>query len=330
MKSVEPGGYSLGIKQYGDQNQERVPLTAYNADIQLTAFTIHAGDRAAVLTGKGLANVVSLDLDGQTFTPAGAVDGDSMHLEAKSAVTPKEGEEAKAKLKDGRVLPVKVAAAAARPGLTLVSMSASPAEETGAVPVTLSGKDEIPLRGKLTFVVTTKDVFPRTQKIEVATANEGVKAMLSLADNNLVLQDDHTAVVTLDPLKAFGQSAFGPLAMRPIAADGSTGDWTRLGILVRTPEIAEIKCTTVDASTCAVDGKNLFLVQTFGAGKDFAKSADVPTGFAQGEFAVPTPADGATLYLKLRDDPNAPATLKLPTPLAAATTTASTPTQPKP
>ena len=167
----------------------------------------------------------------------------------------------------------------------------------------LSGKDEIPLHGKLIFVVTTKDVFPRTQKIEVATANEGVKTTLSLADNNLVLQDDHTAVVTLNPLKAFGQSAFGPLAMRPIAADGSTGDWTRLGVLVRTPEISEVKCMTADATTCAVNGKNLFLVQSFGAGKDFAKSADVPTGFAQGEFAVPAPADGTTLYLKLRDDP---------------------------
>ena len=330
LKSVEPGGYSLGIKQFGDANQERVPLTAYNANIKLDAFTIHAGDQTAVLTGKGLGSVVSLDLDGQTFTPAAGSDDATVHLEAKTAVTPKDGDEAKAKLKDGRVLPVKVKAAAARPGLTLVSMSASPSEEGGTLPVVLSGKDEIPLHGKLTFVVTTKDVFPRTQKIEVATANEGVKTTLSLADNNLVLQDDHTAVATLDPLKEFGQSAFGPLAMRPVAADGSMGDWTRLGILVRTPKISEVICTTADAATCAVNGKNLFLVQSFGAEKDFAKSADVPTGFAQGEFAVPTPADGATLYLKLRDDPAAAATVKLSTPIHSASTSAPAPAQPKP
>jgi hypothetical protein len=249
-----------------------------------------------------------------------------VHLEAKAGVTPKDGDEAKAKLKDGRVLPVKVAAGAARPALTLVSMNASAAEEAGALPVVLGGKDEIPLHGKLTFVVTTKDVFPRTQKIEVATANEGAKTMLSIADNTLVLQDDHTAVVTLDSLKAFGQSAFGPLAMRPVAADGSMGDWTRLGVLVRTPEISGVKCTTAAAATCAVDGKNLFLVQTFGAGKDFAKSADVPTGYAQGEFAVPTPADGTTLYLKLRDDPGTAATVKLPTPVNAASATTPAPT----
>jgi len=134
----------------------------------------------------------------------------------------------------------------------------------------------------------------------------------------------------LDPLKEFGQSAFGPLAMRPVAADGSMGDWTRLGILVRTPKISEVICTTADAATCAVNGKNLFLVQSFGAEKDFAKSADVPTGFAQGEFAVPTPADGATLYLKLRDDPAAAATVKLSTPIHSASTSAPAPAQPKP
>ena len=318
LKSVAPGGYTLGIKQFGNENQERIPLTAYNAAIKLDALTIHAGDKTAVLTGKGLGSVVSLDLDGQTFTPAAGGDDAKVDLEAKAGVTPKDGEEAKATMKDGRVLPVKVTAAAPRPGLTLVSMNASPAQESGTLPVVLTGKDEIPLHGKLTFVVTTKEVFPRTQTIEVATEKEAAKTTLSIAENNLVLQDDHTAVVTLDPLKAFGQSAFGPLAMRPVAADGSKGDWTRLGVLVRTPEISGIKCTTADAATCAVDGKNLFLVQTFGAGQDFAKHVDVPSGFAQEEFAVPTPADGTTLYLKLRDDPGAVASVKLPTPVPSA------------
>jgi hypothetical protein len=71
-------------------------------------------------------------------------------------------------------------------------------------------------------------------------------------------------------------------------------------------------------------------VQSFGAEKDFAKSADVPTGFAQGEFAVPTPADGTTLYLKLRDDPGAAAIVKLPTPIHSASSSAPAAAQPKP
>ena len=221
LKSVEPGGYSLGIKQYGDENQQRVPLTAYNADIKLDALSIHAGDKLAVLKGKGLAGVESVALDGQTFMPGEGSDDATMHLEAKAAVTPKDGDEAKAKLKDGRVLTVKIEAEAARPSLMLVSMNASAAEEDGALPVVLGGKDEIPLHGRLTFVVTTKEVFPRTLKVEVATADGTVKTALSLEGENLVLQDGHTAVATLDPLKAFGQSAFGPLAMRPVAADGT-------------------------------------------------------------------------------------------------------------
>ena len=133
--------------------------------------------------------------------------------------------------------------------------------------------------------------------------------------NNLVLQDEHTAIATLDPLKAFGQSAFGKLQMRPVAEDGTSGDWTPLGTLVRTPQITAIHCTTADAPTCAIDGSDLFLVRSFSAAKDFAKPTEVPAGFAESTFTVPTPADRTTLYLKLRDDPDAVAAITLPTPI---------------
>jgi hypothetical protein len=171
-------------------------------------------------------------------------------------------------------------------------------------------------------VVQTKDVFPRTQTIEVATDHEAVKTTLSLAANTLVLQDDHTAVATLDPLKAFGQSAFGKLAMRPVAADGTAGEWTGLGVLVRSPKITAVHCTTADAPTCTVDGSQLFLVQSFAAGRDFPKPTDVPTGYADGSIAVPTPADGTTMYLKLRDDPRGVATVTLASPVAKAVASA--------
>jgi len=169
-------------------------------------------------------------------------------------------------------------------------------------------------------------VFPRTQTVEVATADGSVHTSLSLASNNLILQDDHTAVATLDPLKAFGQSAFGKLAMRPVAADGTPGDWTALGTLVRAPNITAIHCTTPDAPTCTADGSNFFLVQSFGAAKDFAKPTDVPVGFSESNFTVPTPTDGATLYLKLRDDPSALATVTLPTPVQKPAVAAQAPT----
>src|SRR5579875_3312337 len=315
LKKVQPGGYSLAIQQFGDSSQDKVNLTAYTGDIHLDALKIHAGDRTAVLSGQGLSNVAQVRIADQTFTPQADGNDTDLHLEAKAGATPEDGSQASVVLKDGRTMSVKVSTEAARPTLALVSFTATPAQTKGALPITLSGKDEIPLDGELSFVVQTGSVFPRTQTIEVATADEAVKTRLSLADNTLVLQDQHTAVARLDPLKAFGESAFGKLQMRPLAADGTPGNWTPLGVLVRTPRITAVHCTTADAPTCSLEGNNLFLVQSFGAAKDFTKSDDVPSGFAQNTFAVPTPADGSTLFLKLRDDPDATATLTLPQPV---------------
>ena len=315
LKSVQPGGYSLAIQQFGDANRDKVPLTAYTAGITVGDVKIHAGDNLATLSGVGLKNVASVEIDKQSFTPAADSNDEILHLESKTGVSPAEGSEAVVKLKDGRTMTAKVSASAARPSLKLVSTKSTPAEQPGALAVTLTNKSDIPLDGTLTFVVQTKDAFPRDQAIEVATANNAVHTKLSLADNSLVLQDEHTAVAHLDPLKAFGQSAFGRLAIRPVQADGTTGEWVGLGTLVRTPKITAIHCTDANAPTCVLNGDNLFLAQSFAAAKDFAKPTDVPTGFAENTFNVPTPTDGATLYLKLRDDPTNTATVTLPTPL---------------
>jgi hypothetical protein len=236
------------------------------------------------------------------------------------------------KLKDGRTMTVKISVEAPRPSLKLLSFNDTPMPSNGAIPVTLGAKDDIPLNGKLTFVVQTKDVFPRMQTIEVATTGGSVHTSLSLAANNIVLQDEYTAIATLDLLKAFGQSAFGKLQMRPMGEDGTPGDWTPLGTLVRTPQITAIHCTTADALTCTIDGSDIFLVQSFSARKDFTTPTEVPTGFAENTFKVPTPADGTTLYLKLRDDPGAVATMTLPIPvqkaLPASVPTAQVPSSP--
>ena len=324
LKTVQPGGYSLAIQQYGDSDRDHVPLTAYTAGIHLDAITIHGGDKTAVLTGEGLKDVVSVEIDKQTFTPSGEGNDDkTMHLQADTGVSPDDGSNATAKLKDGRTMPVKISAAAARPELKLLSFKATSAQKDGTLPVSFGAKDDILLEGKLTFVVQTKDAFPRTQTIEVATADGSVHTTLSLSTNNLVLQDDHTAVATLDPSKAFGQSAFGKLQMRPVAADGTPGNWTPLGILVRAPQITAIHCSGADAPNCTVEGSNLFLVQSFGATKDFDNPTNVPTGFDENNFTVPTPADGATLYLKLRDDPSAVSAVTLPTPMQKPTSSAA-------
>ncbi|RXH57846.1 hypothetical protein [Granulicella sibirica] len=330
LKKGQPGGYSLAIQQYGESAKSDVPLTAYTGDIHVDGLKIHKGDHAAVLRGQGLKDVVSVQIGEQTFTPANdGNDGTTVHLDAKSGVSPDDGSDALVKLKDGRTMTAKISTEAARPGLQLLSFNDTPAKQEGSLPVTLGAKNDIPLNGKLTLVVQTKDAFPRTQTIEVATADGSVHTSLSLATNDLMLQDEHTAIATLDPLKAFGQSAFGKLQMRPVAADGTTGDWTPLGMLVRTPQITAIQCATAGDSSCTAEGSNLFLVQAFGAAKDFANQTKVPTGFAETSFKVPMPADGTTVYLKLRDDPESVASVLLPTPMEKPAP-APAPTSPPP
>jgi len=317
LKNATPGELALGIRQYGDANEQKVPLTAYNAEIHLDSLKIHAGDKTVVLTGKGLADVVSVEVAGQTFSRQGAAGSDgTLTLAARETVSPKDGSDAKAKLKDGRELTVKIAVEAARPALALLSMTSAP-QQQGAVPVRIDAKDAIPLNGTLHFVVQTKAVFPRTQMVEVATADGSVTTKLSLAEGNLVLQDDHTAVATLDPMKAFGASAFGPLAMRPVSSDGTSGDWTRLGVLVRSPQFTSVDCSA-GATTCTLRGHNLFLAAAFSADKGFEHPTDVPTGFADESLQVPVPSDGATLYIHLRDDPAAMAELTLPSPIKSS------------
>ena len=317
LKQLETGGYALAIRQFGEKDPARVALIAYNGDIHLTALKIHQGDSTAVLTGQGLANVAEVSLAGQTFAPAETQsEDDELALKATAGASAKQSPaEASVKLKDGRTFPVRVITEAPRPSLALVSLSALASVAHGSLPIRLNGKDEIPLSSRLTFVIRSSSTFPRDQRVEVATDDDSVHTTLSLADNRLILQDPYTAIATLDPLQAFGTSAFGKLQMRPVAADGTTGAWTPLGTLVRTPQIDAIHCNGAGASTCSLSGKDLFLLAAVSPAPDFSRPAEVPSGFAESTLPVPAPQDGSTLYLKLRDDPGQLASVTLPQPV---------------
>lgn len=310
LQKVNPGGYQLQIKQYGANKADKLPLTAYTSAVQLDNIQIHSGDTQALLEGTAVGDVVSVELDGQTLMPTGSTDGKAIQLVAKKPLTPNEDAQAKAKLKDGRVLDVDVTVVAARPGLKLLAMRPSVDATQGSLAIDLTGKEQIPVSGKLVFVVQSEKEFPRSQKIEVATADGSLHTTLSLADASLILQDAHTAIATLVPLKVFGPSAFGKLEIRPVAEDGTTGNWTQLGTLVRTPVISAITCEP-GATTCTVDGNNLFLLEAVGTSADFAGAKEVPTGFSDSTIEVPASTDGK-LYLKLRDDSSAAATVTVP------------------
>ncbi|ADV82838.1 hypothetical protein [Terriglobus saanensis] len=309
LKNISPGGYSLHIRQFGSTTEDKLDLKGYTGAIHLEKLAMHPGDRTAVLTGAELGDVEMVEIEGVTFKPEKSASGPSLQLTAEKGVSPADQATAQAKLRDGRTMPVKITLQSARPGLTLLSKTSTPEAADKTMPITLGDEKAIHVTAPMTFVVQSDKAFPRTQKIEVSTVDGSVKTMLSLADASLVLQDEKTAIATITPLKAFGPSAFGPLQMRPVADDGTTGEWMPLGILVRTPALTNITCTATD---CTLTGSNLFLLSSVGTTADAASAKPVPTGYAAGSLTVPVTGDHSKLYLTLRDDPATPATVAVP------------------
>src|SRR3546814_12998248 len=68
--------------------------------------------------------------------------------------------------------------------------------------------------------------FTMQQQIEVATADETFSTTLAIG-NGIKLENSKVALASLEPAKAFGFSAFGPLKFRPVV-NGVAGDWQAL------------------------------------------------------------------------------------------------------
>jgi hypothetical protein len=170
--------------------------------------------------------------------------------------------------------------------------------------------------------------FPRDEKIEVAAADDSFHTTVSLSDSSLMLEDAGTAVGNIQPLARFGASAFGPVRVRAVAADGVAGDWLPLGTLVRLPGFNGLHCPRAVSKPCLLDGTNLFLAASIAATPTFDTPTEVPAEFTGTELIVPHPT-GGTLYVKLRDDPATVQTLTLPVTLlslpAASQARANTP-----
>ncbi len=171
----------------------------------------------------------------------------------------------------------------------------------------------MPQGGKLSFFlkIEVPDRLSRTQKVEVATTDGSYDIALSLDDGSLLAQDAHTVMATLDPLKSFGPSAFGPLRFR--AVDGNLkGDWQPLATLVRLPALKEVRCPDSPDKQCTLTGASLFLISSVGSDPEFKHSVQVPEGFADSTLSVPRP-DNSFLYIKLRDDSSSVKPAALPT-----------------
>jgi hypothetical protein len=116
-----------------------------------------------------------------------------------------------------------------------------------------------------------------------------------------LLMSRKVAVVALDPAKALGGSAFGPLQIRRIV-DGVAGEWIPLVTLVRLPRFTGVDCPAEQDVPCLLTGLDLFLLDSVSTDANFARVTNVPDGLTKSVLSIPHPIEGR-LYVKLRDDP---------------------------
>lgn len=322
LKSLDPGAMHLAIRQYGEAQPVTVSARTFSEPARLDGLVLHAGDTTALLTGTSLNQVKQLAFGGLLFTPVAApypntASGASSSSELQLSLppdspTPKfhEGEKLTARftLNDGRTLTLPVTVAEPRPSVVLLSKKIQAADKS---PIHLADPDDLPIDRRLTFSLKSDDAFPRDGKIEIANADHSLHTTLSVAAGTLVLQNPHTLLGTLDPLKSFGTSAYGPLRLRPIAPDGTTGDWLPLVTLVRLPDLKDIHCTAVPTAPCTLAGDKLYLVDSIATDPSFTTATTVPDGFIGTTLSLPKPAKTG-FFLRLRDDPAAANTVTVP------------------
>ncbi len=337
MKDAAPGPVTLQIFKFGLEKPDRLDLKAYAEAASLERFTLNVGDTEALLKGTRLDEVEKVGLAGITWVPSAlsrVQDSDQLTMTADGSTGSLETGKrsfASVLLRDGRQLKVPVTIEPPRPQVTLLSKGTQNEASALPSPVHLGSPDDLPVDERLVFFLRSlvPAKFPRNEKVEVAAADGSFGSVLTLTDGSLMLEDAQTALGVVEPLTRFGSSAFGPLHMRVMTANGEAGDWLPLGTLVRLPGFKELRCPHAAAKPCTLTGTNLFLVASIAATPDFDSATEVPPDFTGTQLSVPHPANGV-FYLRLRDDPATVQTVTLAIlaavpagPQAVATQTAS-------
>jgi hypothetical protein len=348
--AVTPGDLHIAIQQYGQPKADDLSARTFAEPAHITGAEIHAADRTIVLDGTNLAEVEKLSLGDLVFTPVPSTDADSpnelrLALPANAPAPPTHLNDhltASISLRDGRTLSLPVVVSLARPVLTILSKNIQPAP--GQI-VSLPDANDLPLSQRLTFTLKSATPFPRDGQVEIETLDGTLRTVLTLAPSGgLLLQDPHTIVATLDPLRSFGPSAFGPLHLRavypippnshdrhnrepeheattpehPAATPATepeppTSDWLPLATLVRLPDLTLLQCPTDTTQICTLTGSSLFLIQSISTDPTFSNSIPVPDGFTGTTLSLPQPS-AATIFLHLRDDPGPIDPAIIPTP----------------
>ena len=323
LKSVDPGSLHLSVHQYGKPQPDAISTQTFSKAAELTAMEYHTGDTHAILTGSNLGEVKHLNFGGYSFdpdvtaTPSGS---NQNSLTLKLAPAPNQApphikkgdqEDAHVLLADGRILPLSFTVQGERPSLTILSKRV---ERSTATPITLLNQNDVPLDSRLILSLrTAAGNFPRDAKIEIASDDGSLHDQLTIAAGSLILQDRHTVLAQLDLKKTFGESAFGPLLVRLVTADGTAGDWQPLATLVRLPTLTALLCpaTPTGDQPCSLEGDSLYLINAIAVDQPFTTPVNVPDGFVGTSLGMPHPV-GNVFYIKLRDDPSAAASVNLP------------------
>ena len=310
LQESQPGAMTLLVAQYGRSQPQSIPLQAFSDAGHFDGFAIHAGDVQGILKGSRLDEVTSLSIGNVVFVPGelstrhGVDELQMMAQDTQDAATLKADHAiaAKVTLTDGRVLRMPVSVDPPRPRVSLIARSVQSSPSSGGG-IQLANQDELAQDAKLTFSLRTQSpvTFTHDETIEVATVDELFSVALRLDNGGLRLEDARVAVATLDPAKAFGPSAFGPLRYR-VLANGGVGDWQPLTTLVRLPVLKDLQCPTSSDLACKLSGSDLFLIDSVANDPQFDHPVKVPAGFPGYALPVPHPISGR-LYLRLRDNP---------------------------
>ncbi|MBA4090776.1 MAG: hypothetical protein C0494_09310 [Sphingobium sp.] len=309
----KPGAMRIEVKYQGVAQPAAIALRSYAQASRLDGLLLHAGDKAALLSGQRLDQVDSVDVNGLLLRPDGLVrDGevDRLRLVAQGdGVAADAGSEATArvKLRDGRSVNLALTVAAARPQIGLlskdISLGAPPANGKA---LALGGDNLLPDNGQLVFSVRAGEgtKLSASDAIEVAPVADGAPIRLTAA-NGLRLESAKVMVATLNP-RAMAPSLFGPLRFR-LLRGGEASDWQPLVTLARLPQIEAVACEA-KADGCTITGRDLFLIDAVGATPMLDQAAQVAHGYTGSALKAPTPRDGK-LYLRLRDAPDSVVTL---------------------
>ena len=328
LHSTNPGAVHLIVHQFGKSEPETLSIQAFSKPAELKFIEYHLQDSSLALSGSNLTEVRQLQFDDLTFTqPADDHSGGGTTLASTGSSSPPlllkltsgspsaklhAGTQVTAHitLADGRILSLPVTVQAPRPSVTILSRRVERKPDTSTIQ--LLNPNDVPLESQLILSLHSATPFPRDAVIEIASEDDSLHDKLTLADGSLVLQDRNTVLAQIDLRKTFGSSAFGPLRLRLVLHDGTAGDWTPLATLVRLPNLSALSCMGTADLSCALTGTNLYMLSTVASDQAFTKPVEVPDGFVGSTLMVNKPADGTTLYLKLRDDPNSIGTAVVP------------------